>query len=399
MKFKYILELSLKNLLSRKTRSILTITGVVIGVSAITFLVSIGYGFEKMTTSQIATEEALYVFQAELGDSDLMSITDESIAKIKNLDTVEAVEPSLSMAGKANFNDIKTDIVINGYNNQYIELGNTKIFKGDYFKDEDTDKCLVSTALLKLIGKDALNFSDTEIGLEVAANNSISPKLEEGAIIELPKFKIVGIIDEQNSPFVIVPFSVLQKEISAVNYSLLKIKVKDKTEISSSRAKVEGLGFTTDYIGDTITQINAFFTIFRYIIGGFGVIAMLVAVLGMLNTLTVSLLERTKEIGVLKSNGATKKVIWRLFVSEGLIISVIGGALGIVIGMVIGEMVNIIFNIYAVKNSAEPVDFFYTPVYFVLLAMIFVTIVGFFTGLYPAGRATKIKVLDALKYE
>lgn len=399
MKLDYILQYSLKNLLSRKTRTILTITGVVIGVSAITFLTSLGYGFERMTTTQIASKETLNVFDAQLGDSDLTAISDENIAKIKSIENVEDVDIALSLAGKAGYGEIKTDLVIDGYDNKYFALSDTKLLKGKFFEDTDTDKAIVSTAALKLIGVDNQNFAKTKIDLNIAANKSLSPELEEGETRIIKNLEIIGLIDDSQSAYVIIPFKLMQKEMAATNYTNLKIKVKNKESVGAARSKVEELGFYTDYIGDTVDQINTLFTIFRYIISGFGIIAMLVAVLGMLNTLTVSLLERTREIGVLKCNGATKKVVWELFLSEGVVISIIGGALGIIFGIIIGESVNIIFNFYATKNGAEAVDFFYTPLSFIIMVIALTSVVGFLTGLYPASRATKIRVLDALKYE
>lgn len=399
MKFAYILEISFRNLLNRKTRSILTITGVVIGVSAITFLTSLGYGFERMTTAQIANEDAMTVFESALDESDLLSINDETIAKIKNLEIVDEVVPAVTLAGKAVLNEIKTDVVVNGYSREFFELNGSRMFRGEMFANEDRDVAVVSTALLRALDIEPNNYDNKTLNLEIAVNSDISPTLEEGEIVELRNIKIIGVIDENLSAFAIIPKAQIQQDVKTVNFTTIRVKVGEQSEIGTARIKVEEMGFYTSYIGDTILQINAFFTIFRYIVGGFGVIAMLVAVLGMLNTLTVSLLERTKEIGVLKSNGATRRVIWQLFLSEGLIISFIGGMLGIVIGILIGEGVNIVFNFYAINNGAEPIDFYYTPIRFVLMAMLFVVVVGFLTGLFPAGRATKIKVLDALKYE
>jgi ABC-type antimicrobial peptide transport system permease subunit len=185
----------------------------------------------------------------------------------------------------------------------------------------------------------------------------------------------------------------------AESFNIAKVKVKDKDTISDTKSKIENMGFGTNYIGDTIQQIASFFLVFRYIVGGFGFIAMLVAILGMFNTLTVSLLERTREVGVLKSNGAVRRDIWRIFLSEAMIISTVGGFLGIIFGILAGESVNLIFNKLAQGNGSDPVDFFYTPVYFIFATILATLLVGFLTGYYPSKRATKINALDALKYE
>lgn len=399
MKLVYIILISFHNLMDRKIRSILTISGVIIGVGAIVFLLSIGYGFERMTTKQISSPNALSVFEASLDDSDLVSINDGNLAKIRNLSNVEEAEPGLIMAGKANNGPVKTDVAIDGYSSKFIDLAEIKTFRGKKFSSDDGNGVLASTGALELLNISNNDFSKSTIAVDVLANKTLSPTLEDGSVKNIKDLKIVGVIDDDKTPYIILPFKTLQKQLSIVDYNTAKIKVKDKTQISDTRRQVEKLGFTTNFIGDTIQQINTFFTIFRYIIGGFGVIAMIVAILGMFNTLTVSLMERTQEIGILKSNGAQRKDIWRLFLAEALIISFIGGVLGVITGDIIGETVNFIFNIYAKQNGGEAVDFFYVPLSLVLYMMLIVVGIGLVTGLYPAKRASKIKILDAIKYE
>lgn len=399
MKWLYILELSWKNLMNRKTRTILTISGVIIGVSAITFLIALGYGFERMTTNQIASSNALYVFETNLDNTDVISINEESLAKLKNLNNVDSVEAGVKLAGKVSKGIAKTDAIINGFTSEYIDLANIKFIRGNKFNDKDENKIILSTAVLNLLNIDINQYKENKVETTIITDKGLSPSLEDASEKNITNLEIVGVVDDDKSAFAILPFSFLRREVSLVNYNTVKIKVKDKNKLGETRQQVEGMGFYTNFIGDTISQINSFFTIFRYIVGGFGFIGMLVAILGMFNTLTVSLLERIREIGVLKSNGATKKEIWKLFLSEAVIISFIGGFSGILVGLIIGETTNFIFNLYAHRNGAGPIDFFYAPPYFIIMTIIFIIITGFITGLYPSKRASKIKVLDALKYE
>ena len=400
MKLLYVLELSWKNLMNRKARTILTITGVIIGVSAVTFLIALGYGFERMTTSQIASSNALYVFETNLDNTDLVSINEENMAKIKNLKNVEQVEPGVSLAGRIiNKEKRVVDAVIEGANTAYLDLDNVKLITGSFFGDKDKNKAIVSTATLKWLNINLNNYQKESLNFEVVVQKSLSPSLEEASTKTIPNIQIVGVIDDDKSVILIAPLDLLKEELKLVNYNKLKIKVADKNKISDTRREVESLGFYTNYIGDTIKQINSFFVVFRYIVGGFGFIGMLVAILGMFNTLTVSLLERIREIGVLKANGATRKDVWRIFLSEAIIISLTGGISGIVVGLMIGETINFVFNIYAKQHGSLPVDFFYAPPSMIIATILLITLVGFLTGLYPSKRASKIKVLDALKYE
>lgn len=385
--------------MSRKSRSILTISGVMIGVAAVTFLVCIGYGFERMTTSKIASPEAMFVFDTTIEDSDIINIDDKKISEIKNLPGVVETEKGVLLASKAIRGNVKTDIILYGFNERYMEISDLKIFKGEPLNKNNPENIILSTAALKLLDLNLQNYNSEKISLEMIADKDLSPELSDGEVKNLDGLKITGVIDDDRSAFAIIPFDLVQDKMKVTNYNQLKVKILDQEKILETRRKVEEMGLSTNYIGDTLAQIDSFFNIFRYVVGGFGFISMVIAIIGMFNTLTVSLLERTREIGILKSNGAEKKDIWMLFLSESLIISLIGGTFGIIMGILGGEATNLIFNFYAKSNGAEAVDFFYAPLEYLFLTVLAIGAIGLLTGLYPSKRATSINPLDALKYE
>jgi ABC-type antimicrobial peptide transport system permease subunit len=119
----------------------------------------------------------------------------------------------------------------------------------------------------------------------------------------------------------------------------------------------------------------------------------------MFNTLTVSLLERIREVGLLKALGMSRADIRKLFLSEAMIIGIGGGLMGLILGLLVGYILNYSINALAIASGASPVDFFYMPWYFAVGMAIFSIIIGLLTGIYPAQRAVKINALDALRYE
>jgi putative ABC transport system permease protein len=119
----------------------------------------------------------------------------------------------------------------------------------------------------------------------------------------------------------------------------------------------------------------------------------------MFNTMTIALLERTQEIGIMKALGATSLDIWNMFLAESVIIGFFGGLGGIIMGMVGGELFNYGINLLAGALGGESIDMFYTPYWFVFLIIIFSTFVGLITGFYPARRAANINALEALRYK
>ena len=121
--------------------------------------------------------------------------------------------------------------------------------------------------------------------------------------------------------------------------------------------------------------------------------------MGMLNTLSVSLLQRTREVGILKALGAKRKDIFFMFVFEAAIISFLGGLVGFVVGYGGAILINFIFNIFASRQGLSAINFVYIPPAFRMAISLFILFLGFVTGLLPARRAALIHALDALRYE
>jgi putative ABC transport system permease protein len=134
-------------------------------------------------------------------------------------------------------------------------------------------------------------------------------------------------------------------------------------------------------------------------LASFGIVALIVSAIGMFNTMTIALLERTQEIGIMKALGATSADIWSMFLSESVIIGFLGGAGGIGIGMAGGEVFNYGINFLAGAMGGKGIDLFFTPLWFILLIITFSTFVGLITGFYPAKRAANINCLAALRYK
>jgi len=196
-----------------------------------------------------------------------------------------------------------------------------------------------------------------------------------------------------------MPLSILQKMQPKKDYNLARVKVVDSEHLTAVRKTIEARGFQVDSIADTVGQIDQIFLIFQIIMAGFGLVAMFVASLGAFNTLTVSLLERTREVGILKALGTTSRDIFGLFLTEAFLIGALGGASGLIFGYGFGEAVNFAINVLARRFGGQPVDVFYTPLYMVGLVMGIILLVSFGTGFYPARRASKLNPLDALRYE
>ena len=183
------------------------------------------------------------------------------------------------------------------------------------------------------------------------------------------------------------------------NVSQLKVIVNNQNNVSDVRASIESMGFKTASIVDTVDRISSLFSYLRMGLLILGLIALGVASLGMFNTLTVSLLEKTREVGLLKTMGLRSKEVKILFLAESIIMSVFGGGAGLVLGFVIGKLIGLLISVLAIVQGQGYVDITYIPVVLAIAMVVGSAVIGVLTGWYPSKRATEVSALDALRYE
>ena len=152
------------------------------------------------------------------------------------------------------------------------------------------------------------------------------------------------------------PLKVSAATIGIVNSSQIKIIAKDKTVLDDVRKKIESMGFLTYSVVDTVSQINSLFGTARVVLGALGAVALGVASLGMFNTLTVSLLERTREVGLMKAMGMSSGEVKRLFLTESMIMGFLGGILGIFLGFLGGKLFSLVLSVFSLLKGAGFID-------------------------------------------
>jgi len=212
------------------------------------------------------------------------------------------------------------------------------------------------------------------------------------------EYTIVGVTPQEKTPVFYVPFIDL-RTLGITNYSQIKMVVKNQTDLSKVRRQVEAMGYATRSVADTVQQINSLFSTVRTILALLGMVALAVAALGMFNTLTVSLLERTREVGLMKAMGMKSSEVQELFLTESMIMGFFGGILGIGVGFLAGKLAGLFLSTFTILKGVGFVDISYIPPSFVLVIIFLSLLVGLVTGIYPAKRATKISALNALRYE
>lgn len=259
-------------------------------------------------------------------------------------------------------------------------------------------QAVVNRAMLRVLGIDENKAVGQEFEVSFIATSTLLGNQEDKIESNPTKYKIVGIIPQEDTPFFYVPFIDL-RALGITNYSQVKILAKNQDVLESARKKIESMGFISSSVVDTVNQINSLFGTVRIVLAMIGTVALGVASMGMFNTLTVSLLERTHEIGLMKAMGMKSNEVRELFLTESMLMGFFGGLMGIVAGFAAGKAISLILTIFAVTKGIGIVDIAYLPSSFVFIVLALSLVVGTVTGVYPARRATKISALNALRYE
>lgn len=182
-------------------------------------------------------------------------------------------------------------------------------------------------------------------------------------------------------------------------YSSISVKVKNPAQIQAVEDAIKKMGFSTFSIADASRGLRQFFGVLYAFLGIFGSLALMVASIGIVNTLVMAILERRREIGIMKAIGASDADVKKLFFAEAGAMGILGGVLGVVLGWAIGQLINFGTNIYLKRQSLPPEHFWAVPWWLVAFAIAFALIVSLISGFYPAGRAARLDPVQALRYE
>jgi putative ABC transport system permease protein len=182
-------------------------------------------------------------------------------------------------------------------------------------------------------------------------------------------------------------------------YSSISVRVKNPAQVQLVEDAIKKKGFGTFSILDASRGLQQVFKVLYAFLGIFGSLALIVSSIGIVNTLVMAILERRREIGIMKAIGASDGDVKKLFFAEAGAMGILGGIVGVALGWAIGQLINFGTNIYLKSQSFPPEHFWAVPWWLVALAIAFSFFVSLVSGLYPAGRAAKLDPVQALRYE
>lgn len=396
---------TLKNLKTRGIRSWLTMFGIFIGIAAVVSLISLGQGLEAAINEEFASLGAdkliITAKAADFGPPGSFSVTPitrNDIDPIKKVSGVKEVLPRIFQPVEAEYRDeIKYLYAISMPTDEtqktILALDKINVEKGRMLKNGDENKVV--------IGYNIANDKTFE--------NNI--RLRDRIIINKEEFEVIGILEKNSdtNDYILIEenklidlLNIQDEEVNLLlvqakpNTDLIKLEEDISKELRHSRGLEEGKeNFDIQTPQDIADSFSSILSIVQAVLVGIAAISLFVGGIGIMNTMYTSVLERTKEIGIMKAIGATNQNILSIFLIESGLLGLVGGAIGVLLGIGIGKLVEFIAA-QALGSNLLQATF---PWYLIVGALAFSFIVGTLSGSLPAIKASKLKPVDALKYE
>jgi putative ABC transport system permease protein len=451
------LEFAFSNLWKSKLRTFLTTFGVTIGIGALVAMLSFGRGMQKNVTESFRTLELFNSitvlpggFMADRGGRDpdergarrapsaqpsgqvQRVLDDKAVEKIAGLKGVETVFPEVRIPALVNFNGKQEFRLIQVIPAKVAGSNLVKYRAGKAYSSDDEKSLIISTSLLRQfdIRDPQSALGKTVIISSIAFDLSILNPLDLAAALrgeKLPFSKenyeltVAGVTESMGfggpSPIqsdIFIPPQTAQKmkrlpfssiwdlfraREGRLGYSALNVRLSSPRFVEPVKKEIQAMGFETFALADQFQEIQRGFIILDMILLAIGMIAIVVASLGIINTMVMSILERYNEIGIMKAVGGSDGDIKKIFFFESSAIGLLGGFFGLALGWVTSGLINRIVNYFLAKQGVPYINYFSFPLWICIGAVAFSVSVSLVSGIYPAWRAARVDPVRALRHD
>ena len=447
MKLRDMTELAVRNLREAILRNSLTTLGVAVGVASLVAMVSLGAGLQQLATSRLS-KSGLFDSVFVTAKTNLRGpgagppaqraaaprarpLDEEARAEITKLPNVIEVYPQIRFFTEVRFDGKPFATMVAGMPESSKQSGSFDGMQGSFFSSPTADEAILQIEFAKELNAQTSQLIGKDLTLRYAERQSLPSEsgdaAQTGGFSVVPKEKhlrIIGVVETEpasgfggfGSGRLLIPLPVAETLRAAqVNdlrdvlrgsspsdkpaYASLTVRVKSPSLVEATEKSIKDLGFGAFSLLDASKSLRIFFTVFETLLALFGSLALAVATLGIVNTLVMAILERRREIGVLKALGAADSDVKQLFFVEAGVMGLVGGILGLFFGWLIGQGLTLGTNIYLKRQDLPSVQITAVPWWLVAFAIGFAVIVSLVAGLYPASRAAKLNPVDALRYE
>jgi putative ABC transport system permease protein len=450
MKTRDLADLAIRNLREALLRNVLTTLGVAVGVASLVAMLSLGVGLQQLASKRLSQSglfDTIFVTgknsfrgmgrpQREVQpDKPLRALDEVARKEIETFPNVIEVYPQVRFFTEVRFNNKPFATVVAGMPDSSKNSGSFDGMQGHFFSSTSANEAVLQIEFAKelsdksesLIGQDLiLRYAERQALAQNATDapgNTMQPSHGFSVVPKELRLKIVGVVETEpaagyggyGNARLLMPLEtaatlraaqvndlrdiVRDSAADKTTYPSLSVRAKSPSQVEALEAAIKNLGFNAFSLLDASKSLRTFFSVFDLLLGIFGSLALAVATLGIVNTLVMAILERRREIGVLKALGAADSDVQQLFFVEAGVMGFIGGILGVLLGWLLGRALTYGTNVYLRRQNLSPIELSSVPWWLVLSAVAFAVLVSLAAGLYPASRAAKLNPVDALRYE
>jgi putative ABC transport system permease protein len=449
MKPRDLTDLALRNLREAILRNTLTTLGVAVGVASLVAMLSLGVGLQQLASKRLSQSglfDTIVVTpknnfrgmgrpqREPQSDKPPRVLDDDARKEIEKLANVMEVYPQVRFFTEVRFSDKPFATVVAGMPDSSRNSGSFDGMQGGFFSSPTANEAILQIEFAKDLSDKPASLVGQYLVLRYAerqalpADNSGSANSDGpgGGFSLIPKelrLKIVGIVETEpaqgyggyGNARLLMPLQtaatlraaqvndlrdiVRDSAANKTTYASLSVRAKSPSQVEAIETSIKNMGFAAFSLLDASKSLRTFFSVFDSLLGIFGSLALAVSTLGIVNTLVMAILERRREIGVLKALGATDSDVKKLFFVEAGVMGFFGGIFGVLFGWLLGRAITIGTNLYLKRQNLNPIELSSVTWWLILAALVFGVLVSLAAGLYPASRAAKLNPVDALRYE
>lgn len=437
MKLSDCIKMAFSDLNRRKLRTILTSFGIAIGALLVILMSGLGNGIQTISKNQIAQMDTYRIITVTPKEKVSKDVTKDkkidinTLNKLKSISNVSEVSASISTTATSVTlgNKSEKKVSVSGSNLDFpifsdadintVKNNNDKLTKygtanpiiaGTTLTKSNSDSVLIGSLLLKHLG---ISDYKSAIGKTISITASF-PHIE-GIPEKQPLVitaKIAGVV---NNAYSLGGYTLVTSDTTAAKieeyylgdsnyiadkgYDNVSVECKTMADVNAVNAEITKLGYVTNSEGSYADEMNSMLTILKVLLTAAGVIVLLVASIGVINTMSMSVYEKTKSIGIMKAEGASKKDIRRMFVVQSGSLGFVGSLIGSIIALIAGTIADKLLIAYKVGNLEPGMNIIEIHISTIVFTIIFTIVVAMLAGILPARKAAKLNPVDSLRFE